>query len=253
MNAAVNRRVFVGSVAAGLPVLAGAAYGLAATPPAPAHGHATAKAQSDAVFDHVVQEIAAIQNRGVQRGFTGEDARAIAAQLRTASARSAQLDLDTAARKGVQQLIGSRGREAVLAIETDRAQMKAQLKRYGMEVEDRWFAAGVLEEETRRRALDALTSGGVTGVLSHGAGVFEKLGSACDRLARSTAGVRRIQFEDPLISSICWQIAGEIAMLWGQAGPICEASAIVQELESLCAAIWATLAAYYAMYFTLCR
>jgi hypothetical protein len=252
MNAAVNRRVFVASVAAGLPALAGAAYARSA-PPRGEHDQAAAVANPDAVFDHVVRELAIIHNRGKRRGFTGEDARAVAAQLRTASIRSAQIDLDAAARKGVQQLIGSRGREAVLAIEIDRTKMKAQLKRYGIEVEDRWFAAGVLDQETRRRALDALTSGGITGVLNHGAGVFERLGFAFDRSAPSTAGVRRIQFEDPLISSICWQIAGEIAMLWGQIGPICEASAIVQELESLCAAIWATLAAYYAMYFTLCR
>jgi hypothetical protein len=249
MNAAVNRRVFVASVAGGLPALAGAAYG-AAAPLSRGHDHAMPR---DAVLDHVVQELAVIHNRGKHRGFTGEDARAVAAQLRTAAVRSTQIDLDASARRGVQQLIRSRGREAVLAIEIDRAKMNALLKRYGIEVEDRGFAAGVPDEVTRRRALDALTTGGISGVLNHSAGVFVKLGSAFDRSAPSTAGVRRVQFEDPLISAICWQIAGEIAMLWGQIGPICEASAIVQELESLCAAIWATLAAYYAMYFTLCR
>jgi hypothetical protein len=248
MNATVNRRVFVASVAAGLPTLVGAAHGVAA-PVSRGHDHAMSR---DAVLDHVVQELAVIHNRGKRRGFTGEDARAVAAQLRTAAVRSTQIDLDAAARKGVQQLIGSRGRDAVLAIEIDRAKMHAQLKRDGIDVEERWFAAGVLDEETRRRALDALTSGGVTGVLNHGAGVFEKLGSAIDRSAPSTAGVRRVQFEDPRISSICWQIAGEIAMLWGQVGPICEASAFVPELQSTCGALLATLAAYYAMYWMFC-
>jgi len=249
MNAAVNRRVFVTSVAAGLPALAGAAYG-AAAPLSPGHDHAMPR---DAVLDHVVQELAVIHNRGKGRGFTGEDARAVAAQLRTAAVRSTQLDLDAAARRGVQQLIRSRGRDAVLAIEIDRAKMNAQLKHYGIEVEERWFAAGVRDEETRRRALDALTSGGITGVLNHSAAVFVKLGSSFDRSTPSAARVRRVQFEDPLISSICWQIAGEIAMLWGQVGPICEAAATVQELESTCGAIWATLAAYDAMYWMLCR
>lgn len=250
MNVAVNRRVFVASVAAGLPTLAGAAYSVAA-PPSRGHDHATAGGDADAVFDHVVQELAAIHNRGKQLGFSGEDARAVAAQLRTAAVRSTQLDLDATARTGVQQLIRSRGRTAVLAIEIDTARTKTQLKRYGIEVDDRWFAAASPDPATRRKALDVLISGGVTGVLTHAARVFDKIGSVIDARAGAVARVRHAQ-GDPLWWSFCWGLLTEIMMLMAEAGPICEASGTVPGLDVTCAAIMAVMSSYFAIYYAYC-
>jgi len=251
MNTAVNRRVFVGSVAAGLPVLAGAAYGLAATPPARAHDHATAEAQADAVFDHVVREIAAIHNRGTERGFTGEDARAIAAQLRTAAVRGAQIDLDGMARAGVEQLIRRRGRNAVQAIDFDRARATAQLKRYGIAVDDRWFAAGLPDDAMRTKALEELINGGVTEVLARSARVFDKMGSVLDARAGAVARVRHAQ-GDPVWWSFCWGLLTEIMMLAAQLGPICEASGSVPGLDVVCPALEAALSAYYGIYYAYC-
>ena len=251
MNAAVNRRVFVGSMAAGLPVLAGAAYGLAATPAARAHDHATAGADLDPMFEHVVQEMAAIHNRGTERGFTGEDSRAIAAQLRTAVIRGTQIGLDATARTGVEQLIRRRGRDAVLAIDIDRARTTAQLKRYGIEIDDRWFAAGLPDEATRTKALEALTSGGVTEVLTHTARVFDKMGSLLDARASAVARVRYAQ-GDPAWWSFCWGLLTEIMMLVAQLGPICEASGIVPGLDVVCPALEAALSAYYGIYYAYC-
>jgi hypothetical protein len=250
MNAAVNRRVFVGSVAAGLPVLAGAAYGLAATP-APAHDHATAGAQADAVFEHVVQEIAVIHNRGTERGFTGEDARAIAAQLRTAAVRGVQIDLDAATQRGVQQLIRRRGRDAVLAIDIDPVKTAAQLKHYGIAVDDRWPASRTVDHATRVKALESVINDGVTAVLSHTARVFERIGSVVDTRRVSVARVRHAQ-SDPEMWSLCSQLLGEMGMLLGQAGPICEASEIVQGLDIVCTAIMQALWVYWALYLSYC-
>ena len=250
MNAAVNRRVFVASVAAGLPALAGAAYGRPALV-GRGHDHVTAGADADAVLDHVVRELAVIHNRGKARGFSGEDARAIAAQLRTAAVRSGQVGIDAAATSGVQRLIRSRGRDAVLAIDIDRARMKAQLERYSIEVDDRWFAAGLPDHAMRRKALDILIGGGVTDVLTHATRVFDKLGSVLDAHAGAVTRVRRVQ-SDPSWWAICSQLAGEIAMLWGQAIPICEASEIVPGLDIVCAAIYETLATYYVLYWSYC-
>jgi hypothetical protein len=249
MNAAVNRRVFVGSVAASLPVLA--AYGFAATPPARADAHAPAGAALDPMFDHVVHELAVIHNRGTERGFTGEDARAIAAQLRTAAIRGRQIDLDAAARAGLDRLIRRRGRHAVLAIDVDRAKTKAQLKRYGIEVGDRWLAANPPDHATRTRALDALISGGVTDVLTHSARVFDKVGSVLDARASVIARVRHAQ-GDPMWWSFCWGLLTEIMMLWAQVGPVCEATGVVPGLDVVCPALEAALSAYYEIYYAYC-
>jgi hypothetical protein len=251
MNAAVNRRAFVGSVAAGLPVLAGAAYGLAVAPPARAHEHAAPGAAPDPMFEHVVHELAVIHNRGTERGFTGEDARAIAAQLRTAAVRGAQIDIDATANEGVQQLIRRRGRDAVLTIDINKTAVRAQMKQYGIEIDDRWPASRTVDQATRMKALDAVISGGVTGVLSHTAHVFEQIGSAVDRRRGSVARVSHVQ-SDPEMWSLCSQLLGEIGMLLGQAGPICEASAIVQGLDIVCTAIMQALWVYWVVYLSYC-
>ena len=249
MNAAVNRRAFVGSVAAGLPVLA--AYGLAATPPARAHEHARDSAARDPMFEHIVYELAVIHNRGTERGFTGEDARAIAAQLRTAAVRGRQIDLDAAARAGLDQLIRRRGRNAVLAIDIDRAKTKVQLKRYGIEVGDRWLTADLPDQATRTKALDALINGGLTEVLTHSARVFDTMGSVLDARASAVARVRHAQ-GDPAWWSFCWGLLTEIMMLWAQVGPVCEASGVVPGLDVVCPALEAALSAYYEIYYAYC-
>src|SRR5262245_31559378 len=141
MNAGINRRVFVASAAAGFPVVAAAVYGLAAAAPGDTHHHGVAAGDPDPVFDHVLRELAAIQQRGKLQGVTGGDARAIAAQLRTAAVYGRHIGIDAAAKRGVQSLIRRRGREAVLALAVDTTKAKARLTPYGIDVDDRWFEA----------------------------------------------------------------------------------------------------------------
>jgi len=252
MNAEVNRRVFVASVAAGLPALASAAYGRAASVGG-GHDHAATAADADAVLDHVVRELAVIHNRGTQHGFTGEDARAIAAQLRTAAVRSWQIGIDATAKKGVQHLIRSRGRNAVQSMGIDTGKMKARLKLYGIEVDERWLdARGLdarpLDDNARHEAIEALVDGGVTGVLMHAAGMFENIGSSLDRV---TAGVRRVQF-DPAWYSFCWGLLVEIQTLILTAGAVCGASSIYPDLDVACPTMEAALSAYMGLYYAYC-
>ena len=252
MNAEVNRRTFVASVAAGLPVLAAAAAGRS-MPAGHGHDHPAAAADPDAVIDHVVRELAVIHNRGKQRGFTGEDARAIAAQLRTASVRSAQIGVDTSATKGVQELVRTRGRDAVLSLEIDTVMMKERLKRYGIEVDERWldaraFDARPLDDTARHEALEALVNGGVTGVLTHAAGIFENIGTALDHVG---AGVRRVQF-DPAWYAFCWGLLIEVQILMLNAGAVCAATPMYPDLDVACPALEATLSAYFAIYYAYC-
>jgi hypothetical protein len=251
MNAAVNRRVFVASVVAGLPTLVGAAHDVAA-PASRGHDHATAEGDADAVLEHVVQEMAAVHSRGSQRGYSGEHARAIAAQLRTAAVRGGQLGIDAAATRGVQQLIRRRGRDAVLTIDIDTAKARAQMKRYGIEIDDRWFGARTPDHATRAKALDVLLSGGITDMLTHAAGVFDKLGSVLDVRAGAVARARHAQ-SDPLWWSFCWGLLTEIMMLMAQLGPICEASGAVPGLDVTCAALEAAMSAYFGIYYGYCQ
>ena len=254
MNAEVNRRMFVASVTAAFPVLAGAAYGLAAAAPSGrGHDHAAAAVDPDRVLDHVVRELAVIHTRGTQRGFTGEDARAIAAQLRTAAVRSAQIGVDSSAKKGVQELVRTRGRDAVLSLDIDTVAMKARLKRYGIEVDERWldaraFDARPLDDAARRGAIEALVAGGVTGVLLRAAAIFENIGTSLDRVA---AGVRRVQF-DPAWYSFCWGVLAEIQMLILTAGAVCGAASIYPDLDLACPTLEATVSAYLAIYYAYC-
>lgn len=253
MNAEVNRRGFVALVAAGLPVVAGAAYGLAAASPAEhGHGGSIGGDGGDPVFEHVLREVAAIHNRGQRRGFTGEDARAIAAQLRTAAVRGTQTGIDATATKGLQRLIRSRGREAVLRIETDGAKVRSALQRYGIEVDSRRFAVSAGSAEIRAKALETLISGGVTGVLSDTAVTLEKISATLDQADHRVARVRRVQSDPSFFSSFCWQLLLEIQIVGAQAAPLCEASAYYPDLEIACASIQATLSVMYSMYWAYC-
>src|SRR5262245_15198551 len=119
MNAIVNRRTFVRSVAAGMPVLAGTTYGLAVASPSNPEHDRDGSGDFDPVFDHVVREIASVIDRARERGFAGEDARAIAAQLRFAVVRGAQMGIDGAARKAVRSLIRNpHGPSLMLEVDT---------------------------------------------------------------------------------------------------------------------------------------
>ena len=252
MNAEVNRRVFVASVATGLPALAAAAYERSA-PPGPGHDHPAAAGGPDAVLDHVVREMAIIHHRGKQRGFTGEDARAIAAQLRTAAVRSTQIGIDVTAKKGVEDLLRTRGRAAVLSLGIDTVAMKARLKRYGIDVDERWlnaraFDARPLDDEARQQALAVLVDGGITGVLTHAGGIFENISTSLDRIG---GGIRLVQF-DPAWYSFCWGVLIEIQMLMLEAGAVCAATPIYPDLDVSCPALEATLSAYFAIYYSYC-
>ena len=102
MQSVVGRRVFVGSVAAGVPLLAGAGIKAFAQAGAAApHNHPVAATAEDPVLRQLVREIAATHNAARARRPRGEDARALASQLRTLSVYAKQLDL---AAKSIRQL-----------------------------------------------------------------------------------------------------------------------------------------------------
>jgi hypothetical protein len=218
MNGAVNRRGFVASVAAVLP-MAGAAFGLAqASPIVREHGRAIPA--GDPVFDQVLREMVTIHTRGQQHGFTGTEARAMAAQLRTAAVRATQIDIDAAVRPALPRLVN-----------------------------DRSIAGGASDDTTRRRALEALTNGGVTGVLLHAAGIFDHIAASLDRVGAGR--VRRVQ-SDPAFASFCWQLLVEIELLEAETVAICAASSWSPGVDIVCPMLQAALSTYSGIYFAYC-
>jgi len=238
MNADVSRRVFVGSVAAGIPLLAGAAYGVRRGS-AVIHAHDRSAAEgSDLVFDHALKELAAVHNRVQRRGARGEDARAMAAQLRTTAAYGLLIGIDAPSKQAVSDLVRSKGRDAALYSEVDRSTVKARLKQYGVQLDDPVPNRVVLDYNARNDVLNELTNRGVSRLLTHTAATFETIGADMDRLGDRIARVHRVQPTDPnWYIGYCQQLQVEIARLGVDAGLVCGASFFWPALAPVCAMI----------------
>jgi hypothetical protein len=250
MNADVSRRVFVGSVATGLPLVAGAFHGIRASSVVDqVHDHAAAN-NVDPVFDHLIAEMALIHKRMQSRGPRGEDARAIAAQLRTAVVRGTQVGLDAPTQKALGDLIRTRGRDAVLNIELDRTRVKARLKQYGVAIDEGVFVSA--DYNTRARALDDLTNTGVSGVLARTTRTFDVIGRVLDQTQGRVARVRRVQTDADWYIGFCAQLQQEMARLGAEAAFVCGMSFFAQPLEIVCAMLEMACAAQAAVYFANC-
>jgi hypothetical protein len=182
MKSVVGRRVFVGSVAAGLPLIVGAgARPLAQSGTAgAAHAH-PALAAADPLQEHLLHQMARVHNR-MRQGPTGEDARAFAMHLRTLAVYGRQHDLDTHLRAAAGEAIRAEGRDVFLLREPDAGAMRAELERYGFQLDDRTRHL-TLPHDLRRRsaAIDTLLNEGVTPTWDRLAAIFEQAAPAIDR------------------------------------------------------------------------
>ena|SRR5262245_14376867 len=239
MNADVSRRVFVGSVAAGIPALAGVAYGVrAGSVLTRGHDHGAA-GNPDPMFDHALKELAAIHNRVQLRGAKGEDARSIAAQLRSIAAYGLLVGIDAPSKRALSDLVRSKGRDAVLYSEVDRAAVKARLKEYGVQLDDRMPNRVALDYNARNDILTELENGGVTGLLTRTATRFETIAAETDRLGDRAARVRRVQSSSDRdwYIGFCQQLQQEITRLGIDAGLVCGISYFWPLLAPVCAMI----------------
>ena len=128
MRPEVGRRVFVGSVAAGLPLLA-SRTALLAQGGAMAHDHG-AIAAADPVIDQIVRQMALIHN-SAQAGPRGTHARALASQLRMLTVYQRQQGIDDQARAAVKDMVDQQGRNALLYAEPDREMRRQAMQQYG--------------------------------------------------------------------------------------------------------------------------
>src|SRR5688572_8375807 len=109
METGMGRRVFVGSVLAGVPLLASSGVRMAAqSGAATMHIHPEGAA-ADAVLEHICRQLAILHN-ATRKQPRGEHLRAVAAQLRTLAVYSRQQNVDAAVRSGVAALVERDGR-----------------------------------------------------------------------------------------------------------------------------------------------
>lgn len=206
METGMGRRVFVGSVVAGVPLLAASAvraFGQSAT--WAVHTHEAAVV--DPVLEHIARQLAVLHN-GMRRDPRGEHLRGFAAQLRTMSVYGRQAGIDERLRSALRTLIDRDGRDAVLYAKQDRNHLLDELRRYGAQPDERLIGADSdLDYGRRSTTLDALLDGGVSARLQQVALLLERAAPEFDRRLDSLV---RVSQYDPAY----WQ--GYCAELWEQ-------------------------------------
>lgn len=240
MESVVGRRVFVGSVVAGLPLLAGAgvstfAQGRGSAP----HVHPAPEAPADAVAEHIVRQLGAIHNRMRARGLRGEDARAMAAHLRTLVVHGRQIDLDGRTRAGVRALIEVRGRDEVVYHERDPRTMQAEMARFGFDIDTRLRnRVPPADYATRGSALDRLLRDGVTPAWTRLADTLDRLAPAIDRRGSAVLVASRAQ-DAEFWGAFCQSIYSDYQEMQTWAGSVCAAAALpfMSFLGPSCAAL----------------
>lgn len=181
MNHEVGRRVFVGSMAAGLPFLSGTAL---VTQSRSDHDHAVNGV--DHFVDYLVRQMAATHN-AAQRGPRGDHFRALAAQLRTLSVYERHVGLDDRVRTEVRRRVDRQGRSSVLFADEDPGMRRKNLQAFGFRTPNPPRQGELTpSHEQREAALDELLVGGVTPVLDRTAGLAEKAAVRIDARAGRT-------------------------------------------------------------------
>jgi hypothetical protein len=177
----------VGSVAAGLPLLAGKS-GLLAQAGGLAHDHG-AIAAADPVIDQIVRQIALIHN-SAQAGVRGTHARALASQLRMLTVYQRQQGIDGQARAAVKDMVERHGRNALLYAEPDQEMRRNTMQQYGFRPDDRALNVPLDATHAAREAtLDDLLTHGITPAYERLAATLETLAERLDHRRGNVATI----------------------------------------------------------------
>jgi hypothetical protein len=254
MNGTVSRRVFVGSVAAGIPlVVGGARSSFAQTPATQGHTHPATDGSPDAMFEHAARQLAAIAERVQRRGASAEDARLAAAHLGALAVYGQQSGIDAHAKQAVRDLVRAKGREAVLAQEIDKPRARACLKRFGVNADECWLEPNKADYETRMKALEDLSHAGVTGLFTRLASTFEQLGSTLASRGDGTAHIRLAQDDAAWKAGFCAQLSREIQRLEAEAAIVCGVAWFYIALEAVCAMVTIAVGIQMAVFVAYCH
>ena len=225
METGMGRRVFVGSVVAGLPLLASSSAGrtVAQSGSGLTHIHADSVA-TDPVLDHIARQLAGLHN-AIRRQPRGEYMRAVAAQLRTLAVYGRQIDVDSRMRSLVGALVERDGREGVLFLQPDAERVRADLKRFGAEPDEKILRAPItLDYAARSAALNSLLQSGLSVRWERMAALLDRMAPGTDERASTLIRVRQ---DDPdFWDGFCKQLWSEYSEVQFLSGILC-ASALL--------------------------
>jgi hypothetical protein len=252
MERTVSRRVFVGSVAAGIPLVAGTAgYAVARSATGQPHIHRV-DGTADAVFEHATSQLAAIVSKIHRHGVSAEDARLAAVHFRTLAVYGQQAGIDAQTKTAVRDLVHSKGRDAVLDLQIDRPRVLAQLKKYGVSVDEGWFPTYTIDRSIRAHALDDLSGIGITGRLARVAANVEHVAAELDRRASRLSGIRLVQSDDSWRIDFCARLWLDVSVQSAHAAMLCAAMAFMPGMESQCAFAQMAVIYFLSIYNAMC-
>lgn len=230
MKPEVGRRIFVGSMVAGLPLLT--RVGLLAQGAATGHQHAAGPV--DPVLDHLVRQIANIHN-SAKAGPRGEHFRALAAQLRTLAVYDRLIGVDEQVRTTLQELVDQQGRNAVLYAEPDEEGRRQALQYYGVQPAPRARqSADVPAHEQREAALDALLAHGITPVFDQLAATADKVAVRIDMRTNHTTTVAQ---DGDWWQGFCQELWNQYQSAQNIASPFCAVGKFFPAVMPSCAAL----------------
>ena len=207
MSVDVGRRVFVGSMAAGLPLLAGGGASLAF-----AQKQNAATRIQDPVFDQLLTDMKGAV-RGLSQAGSGEQARRLASSLRVLAAWGASKQFDSRVKETLRGVVKREGRDALLRRNVDPAMFKAEARAFGFDGTSAvpLPAPRLVDLATRQRVVDDLLANGVTPRWRAVAATLDDAARSLDRIASArSAGVTLVAQVDP---SVCRMIQQELSYL----------------------------------------
>ena len=184
MNVEVGRRVFVGSVVAGLPLLAGAGAEVAWAQ----RGRAAAPLR-----DPLLDQLQADMQRAVRafsRSKSGEHARSLSSSLRLLAAWGTSSQLDARVKETLRRVIARDGRDSLLWRNVDPDKFRADARGLGFDGASiaPLPALPAVDYGTRERVLNDMLANGVTGRWRRLADTLDAAAGVLDQRAASVRG-----------------------------------------------------------------
>jgi hypothetical protein len=207
MSVDVGRRVFVGSMAAGLPLLAGGSATLAF-----AQRQTGARRTQDPIVGQLLTDMNGAV-RSLSRASSGEHTRRLASSLRVLAAWGASQQIDARVKDTIRGVIARDGRQALLRRNIDRAMFRAEARALDFDVRSNvpLPEPPVVDDATRQKIVDDLLTNGVTARWRRVADTLDAAATALDRQAALRAGGATLVAQtDP---SICRMIQQELSYL----------------------------------------
>ena len=207
MSVDVGRRVFVGSMAAGLPLLAGGGATLAF-----AQRQNGATRIQDPVVDQLLADMKGAV-RSLSQASSGEHARRVASSLRLLAAWGASHQFDARVKDTIRGVIARDGRQMLIRRSADRAMFRSEARALGFDVRSNvpLPEPPVVDDATRQKIVDDLLTNGATARWRRVADTLDAAAMALDRQAAlRTGGATLVAQTDP---SICRMIQQELSYL----------------------------------------